>query len=31
MEKVIDMFSSFDYFEQEFPVLAKLGRLAESY
>ena len=25
------MFSSFDYFEQEFPVLAKLGRLAESY
>lgn len=25
------MFSSFDYFEHEFPVLAKLGRLAESY
>lgn len=25
------MFSSFDYFEHEFPALAKLGRLAESY
>lgn len=25
------MFSSFDYFEKEFPALAKLGKLAESY
>lgn len=25
------MTSSFEYFEKEFPVLAKLGKLAESY
>ena len=25
------MASSFDYFENEFPVLSKLGKLAESY
>lgn len=25
------MASSFDYFEKEFPVVTKLGKLAESY
>ena len=25
------MFSSFDYFEKEFPILTKLGKLAETY